>query len=164
MYGDSDQESWQSQVSTTMTPNVMLIDKEAVAGTVKNAEYDTGEGDEDKNGHDVDDKNKHITKAKSPVSEAFDSQGFIERNTMQEPPLILKTKKTMLEVAGSGTKLVVSPFLLQVDLTKRYPGRLRQKHSFLGSHNERSSKGGRFLGYSLEVVIAAIHGMVEPSA
>ncbi len=126
MYGDSDQESWQSQVSTTMTPNVMLIDKEAVAGTVKNAEY--------------------------------------ERNTMQEPPLILKTKKTMLEVAGSGTKLVVSPFLLQVDLTKRYPGRLRQKHSFLGSHNERSSKGGRFLGYSLEVVIAAIHGMVEPSA
>jgi hypothetical protein len=102
-----------------MTPNVMLTDKEAVAGTVKNAEYDTGEGDEDKNGHDVDDKNKHITKAKSPVLEAFDSQGFIKRNTMQEPPLILKTKKTMLEVAGSGTKLGVSPFLLQVDLTKK---------------------------------------------
>jgi hypothetical protein len=29
---------------------------------------------------------------------------------LQEPPLILKTKKTMLEAAGSGMKLGVSPF------------------------------------------------------
>jgi hypothetical protein len=81
MYNDSDQETWQLQVLTTTTLKVMLINEEVVAGAVQDAKYGTGEGKEDKNSHDIDDKNKQPMKVKSTVLAAIDSQGAIKRNT-----------------------------------------------------------------------------------
>jgi hypothetical protein len=50
----------------------------ATRGNGKNAEHYTDESEEDDNGHDVDNKNKHTTEAEFLVLEARDSQGFIE--------------------------------------------------------------------------------------